>query len=102
LGIELAKFGLTLPLQATLANLYSETVAFGKDILLSALLIQVLVFAFKSAVSARPFLPLNQLNQQLAQSKDRTHYRLLKQRFWNRRRFGLVLGYLAGLAYILF
>jgi len=96
LGIELAKLA-SPTVQATLENLYSVEVGFGK-VSFIGLLIQVFGICLIGSVCAT-FLPLNQLNQQLAQSKD-VPLSVAQQRFWNRA-IWLSFGIFAGLAYIL-
>jgi putative ABC transport system permease protein len=96
LGVELAKLA-SPTVQATLENLYSVEVGFGK-VSFIGLLIQVFTICLVGSVCAT-FIPLNKLNHQLAQSKD-IPLSVAQQRFWNRA-IWLSFGIFAGLAYIL-
>jgi putative ABC transport system permease protein len=96
LGVELAKLA-SPTVQATLENLYSVEVGFGK-VSFIGLLIQVFGICLIGSVCAT-FIPLNKLNHQLAQNKDMP-LSVTQQQFWNRATwFGF--GIFAGLAYIL-
>ncbi len=80
LGIELAKLA-SPTVQATLENLYSVEVGFGK-VSIIGLLIQVSGISLVGSICAT-FIPLNKLNHQLAQTKD-VPLSLVQQRFWKR------------------
>ena len=80
LGIELAKLA-SPTVQATLENLYSVEVGFGK-VSITGLLIQVAGICLVGCICAT-FIPLNKLNHQLAQSKD-VSLSTEQQRFWKR------------------
>jgi putative ABC transport system permease protein len=96
LGIELAKLA-SPTVQATLENLYSVEVGFGK-VSFIGLLIQVFGICLLGSVCAT-FIPLNKLNHQLTQSKD-IPLSVAQQRFWNSA-IWLSFGFFATLAYIL-
>ncbi|MEH6457315.1 MAG: FtsX-like permease family protein [Cocleimonas sp.] len=80
LGIELAKLA-SPTVQATLENLYSVEVGFGK-VSIIGLLIQVSGICLVGSICAT-FIPLNKLNHQLAQSAD-VPLTFVQQRFWRR------------------
>nr|WP_297349781.1 ABC transporter permease [uncultured Glaciecola sp.] len=96
LGVELAKLA-SPTVQATLENLYSVEVGFGK-VSFIGLLIQVFGICLIGSVCAT-FIPLNKLNHQLAQSKDMP-LSVTQQQFWNRATW-FSFGVFSGLAYIL-
>jgi len=96
LGVELAILA-SPTVQATLENLYSVEVGFGK-VSFIGLLIQVFGICLIGSVCAT-FIPLNKLNYQLAQSKDMP-LSVAQQRFWNGA-IWLSFGIFAALAYML-
>ena len=96
LGIELAKLA-SPTVQATLENLYSVDVGFGK-VSLIGLLIQVSGICLVGSVCAT-FIPLNKLNHQLAQTKD-VPLSLTQQRFW-KRIIWLSFGVFAAVAFVI-
>jgi putative ABC transport system permease protein len=96
LGVELAKLA-SPTVQATLENLYSVEVGFGK-VSFIGLLIQVFGICLIGSVCAT-FIPLNKLNHQLTQSKD-IPLSVAQQRFWNSA-IWLSFGFFVTLAYIL-
>ena len=96
LGIALAKLA-SPTVQATLENLYSVEVGFGQVSVLS-LLFQVFGICLVGSVCAT-FIPLNKLNNQLAQTKD-VPLSGFKQRFWKRATW-FCFAIFAVLAYVL-
>ena len=96
LGVELAKLA-SPAVQATLENLYSVEVGFGK-VSFIGLLMQVFGICLMGSVCAT-LIPLNKLNHQLAQSKDMP-LSVTQQRFWNRT-IWFSFSIFAGLAYVL-
>jgi len=80
LGIELAKLA-SPTVQATLENLYSLEVGFGK-VSITGLFIQVAGICLVGSICAT-FIPLNKLNHQLAQSND-VPLTIIQQKFWKR------------------
>ena len=96
LGIELAKLA-SPTVQATLENLYSVEVGFGK-VSFFGLLFQVFGICLIGSVCAT-FIPLNKLNSQLAQAKD-VPLSGVQQRFW-KRAIWLCFAIFAVVAYVL-
>lgn len=96
LGIELAKLA-SPAVQATLENLYSVEVGFGK-VSIIGLLIQVSGICLVGSICAT-FIPLNKLNHQLAQTKD-VPLSVVQQRFW-KRIIWLSFGVFAVVAYVI-
>jgi putative ABC transport system permease protein len=96
LGIELAKLA-SPTVQATLENLYSVEVGFGKISVLT-LFVQVFGICLVGSVCAT-FIPLNKLNNQLAQTKD-VPLSSIQERFW-KRAIWLCFGFFVVGAYVL-